>query len=150
MKRLLILVCLFSPGLLFAGIVVKPVPISQQEMEKKGIRIQKRTEDSPVPVSVIEIEVALPPEEGSFEQSILIVASAPVTSDSLRSLDSYYESHAVRTERTKERKVSFSVFGKEAKAAYIAVVVLVGFDKMAIYHRYLLPVSEMQDEKKKG
>lgn len=150
MKRLLILVCLFSPGLLFAGIVVKPVPISQQEMEKKGIRIQKRTEDSPVPVSVIEIEVALPPEEGSFEQSILIVASAPVTSDSLRSLDSYYESHAVRTERTKERKVLFSVFGKEAKAAYIAVVVLVGFDKMAIYHRYLLPVSEMQDEKKKG
>ncbi len=150
MKRVCILVCLLFTNALFAGIVVKSIPTSQVEMAKKGIRIHKTSQDAPVPVCTIEIDVAPNPGEGTFTQSILIVAAGPVASHSLGDLDLHYESKATRTERTKKPKISFSVFGKEIKHAYVAIELLVGHDKMAIYHRYLLPVSEMQDEKQKG
>lgn len=147
MKRLCVLVCLLLSKVLFAGIVVKSIPTTQGEMARKGIVIRKTSQVAPIPASTIEIEVTLNPGDGSFQQSILIVATDPVSSRSLKDLDLSYEEKATRTERSQKQKPTFSVIGKERERAYVAIEVLVGFDQMAIYHRYLLPVSEMQDEK---
>ncbi len=143
MRKLFLLGLLLQFQTAFAGVEMKPVVITQGELAEKGIKVRKTPEESPLPAWRIEVEIDTKLENGTYKSCELVILDRPVYSETLREIEHYLRDKAVRTESSKETKMSFTIFAKEAGRAYVAIVVRTGVDR---YCRYLLAASELMEE----
>ncbi|PTY01722.1 hypothetical protein DB347_25385 [Opitutaceae bacterium EW11] len=127
------------------GIVLKPIVVSAKDLEGKGVVVRRESHGKPFRTTDVTVKVGIKKDEGTFEQCVFVLASEDVSVRSLADLDRSLEATATRVERTKLHEASYTLFGSQVSRSYLAIEVLVGFDRMPVYHRYLVTVESIPD-----
>jgi hypothetical protein len=144
MRTSFFLAFLFLSQVAFAQREIRLEVISQAQLFGKGIKVRKVDETSTLPMCRIDVDISMKEGTGTYRLCELVVLDCPVYPETLRGIEYHLKEKAVRTETTEETQKSFTLFGKEEKRAYIAVMVL---RETGDFDRYLLPASEMKNEK---